>query len=187
MLARLSIPRLSRVEDLTEAHVAALTAFLSSTTISELPPRTPVVDPSGERELLAGEAADQLSDKRRAEADWGRKMLIENELRGKINTDIRTLIDIGTWRGRRCVVCLVARSWPELVSVDADPASPSRARSVLTGTGRTSRSRLARSITLRRRFGSTSPAGTSRRASLMYTRGLPVKRTLTSSRMPALA
>lgn len=105
MLARLSIPRLSRVEDLTEAHVAALTAFLSSTTISDLPPRTPVVDPRGERELLEGETAAQRSEKQRAEADWGRKMLIENELRGKINTDIRTLIDIGTWRGRRCVAC----------------------------------------------------------------------------------
>jgi len=107
VLARLSIPRLAKVEDLSEAHVAALTAYLSSTTISDLPPRTPVIDPLGERELLEGETAAELNDKQRGAADWGRQLLVENELRGKMNADIRTLIDIGTWRGRRCVCRLL--------------------------------------------------------------------------------
>lgn len=95
------------MEDLTEAQVASLTAYLSSTTISELPPRTPVVDPAGQRELLAGEK-DEISEKQREEEDWGRQTLIENELRNKINRDIGTLISIGTYRGRRFVLSLPA-------------------------------------------------------------------------------
>lgn len=101
------------MEDLTEAQVASLTAYLSSTTISELPPRTPVVDPAGRRELLAGEK-DKISEKQREEEDWGRQTLIENELRNKINRDIGTLISIGTYRGRRFVLSFPATPALEL-------------------------------------------------------------------------
>jgi ribosomal protein S13 len=170
VLARLSIPRLAKVEDLSEAHVAALTAYLSSTTISDLPPRTPVIDPLGERELLEGETAAELNDKQRGAADWGRQLLVENELRGKMNADIRTLIDIGTWRGRRCV-CRLLQS---LCSPDpgADPASCSCHALPPIGTGSASRSRLAPSTMPRRRFGSTSPSGTFRCASARRAPGL---------------
>ncbi|CDZ98771.1 RP-S13, rpsM [Phaffia rhodozyma] len=101
ILQRFSIPNRALVSDLTEPQVAALTAFLSSTTTAELPPRTPVVDPLGNRELLKGEPEKPLAEQHRAAADWGRNMLVEQELKTKYNTDIQFLYRIGTYRGKR--------------------------------------------------------------------------------------
>lgn len=110
MLARFQIPYQARVKDLTEPQIASLTAYLSSTTTSDVALHTPVIDIDGnvERlrnrngELEGGNQADRTKQQRE-EQDTLRHIEIETDLKRKINAQIQHLHRIGTYRGKRSV------------------------------------------------------------------------------------
>ncbi|KAL7413530.1 hypothetical protein BDY24DRAFT_388827 [Mrakia frigida] len=106
VLSRLSIPYHTRVGDLTEPQIASLTAYLSSTTTSELPSLTPVVDPLGNPEVLKSakgeeEGGAERTKEEREEDDSLRHIEIEVDKKRSENAQIMHLFTIGTWRGRR--------------------------------------------------------------------------------------
>jgi ribosomal protein S13 len=106
ILQRLSIPYRISVGNLTEAQATALNGYLTSPAISDLPPSTRVVDPMGEIDLLPGEKEWEKIEGGaaiKAKEDWGRSILLETDLKKKVNDTIQTLYRIGTYRGYRCV------------------------------------------------------------------------------------
>ena len=110
ILARFQIPYWARVKDLTEPQIASLTAYLSSTTTSDLPLRTPVLDIHGKPERMRNkegvyedENAQDLTKQEREEVDRLRHLEIETDLKRKINGQIQHLFRIGTHRGKRYV------------------------------------------------------------------------------------
>ncbi|KAI9639362.1 30s ribosomal protein s13 [Dioszegia hungarica] len=96
LLARLSIPLATRVQDLTEPQITSLSSFLSSPSTSSRPADTPLSTPG------AGPSSTRMADPLDG-------LLIETDLRRKVQGDIAHLRQVGTYRGRRHALGLPVR------------------------------------------------------------------------------
>lgn len=97
LLARLQIPLATKVSELTEPQVTALSAFLSSPSTAPRPVATPLSTPgAGPSNAGAGTGKVQV-----AEVDPLDGLLIESDLLRKVQGDIAHLRQVGTYRGRR--------------------------------------------------------------------------------------
>ncbi|RSH88892.1 hypothetical protein EHS25_002554 [Saitozyma podzolica] len=116
LLFRLSIPLTSRVSDLTETQITALSAFLSSPSTSPRPGATPLSTPSLGAGAGAGAGTAEAGPSRvdtatgTADTDAGagarradplENLKIETDLRRSMQADIAHQRQVGTYRGRR--------------------------------------------------------------------------------------
>jgi small subunit ribosomal protein S13 len=112
LLARLSIHYHCLVQDLTENQVTALSSYLSSPSTSTKPSPTPLAVPG------RPEGSDEVVSFRPSKlADPLDSLKIETDLKRAQQADVGRLRQIGTYRGKRCVLhdlwSLIAKLTPQ--------------------------------------------------------------------------
>lgn len=102
LLARLQIPLATKVSELTEPQVTALSAFLSSPSTAPRPLATPLSTPGAGPSTAKNNGKDVAKQVQvEAAVDPLDGLMIESDLLRKVQGDIAHLRQVGTYRGRR--------------------------------------------------------------------------------------